>query len=66
MERAIEQGKTHHILQGVIPTSLHAQLEMKFGLFVAYILVCVKKIIFCSSYVGDHDYICKLGTIAVE
>ena len=38
VNRAIEQVKDYHILQGVIPTSLHAQLEMQFGLFVAHIL----------------------------
>ena len=38
VERAIERVKGYRILQGAIPISLHAQLEMKFGLFVAYIL----------------------------
>ena len=38
VERAIERIKDNRILQGVIPISLHALLEMKFGLFVAYIL----------------------------
>ena len=31
VERAIEQVKNYRILKGVIPISLHAQLEMKFG-----------------------------------
>ena len=38
VERAIEWVKNYRILQGAIPISLHAQLEMKFGVFVAYIL----------------------------
>ena len=39
VERAIERVKNYHILQGVIPLSLHAQLEMKFGIFVAYLQI---------------------------
>ena len=39
--RTIEQVKNYRILQGAIPISLHAQLEMKLGLFVAYILTNV-------------------------
>ena len=37
VERAIERVKYYHTLQGVIPISLHAYLEMKFGLLIAYI-----------------------------
>ena len=33
----VERVKNYRILQGVIPISLHAQLEREFGLFVAYI-----------------------------
>ena len=38
VQRAIERVKKYRIIQGVIPISLHAHLEMKFGIFEAYIL----------------------------
>ena len=38
VERAIERVNNYRILQGDIPISSHAQCEMKFVLFVAYIL----------------------------
>ena len=62
VERAIERVKNYRILQGAIPISLHAQLEMKFGLFVAYIHTnCLPAlfsnlVIFGSNDVGDHEY----------
>ena len=39
VERAVERANNYPVFQGVIPISSHAQLEMKFGLFVAYILI---------------------------
>ena len=41
VERATEQVKKHCILQCVIPISLHAQMEMKFGLFVAFLQIFI-------------------------
>ena len=38
VERAVELVNHYRILQGVIPISLHTQLEMKLGVFEAYIL----------------------------
>ena len=52
VERAIERVKNYHILQGVIPKSLPAQLEMKFGLFVAHILT-----IFLPALVQIYSYV---------
>ena len=49
VERATERVKHYSILQGAIPISLHAQLEMKFGLFVAYFKFssCISSVINC-------------------
>ena len=38
VERAIERVNNYRILHEVIPISLRALLEMKFSLFVAYII----------------------------
>ena len=43
VERAIEQVKYYRILHGVVPHSLHAQLEMQFG-FICSILTCITSV----------------------
>ena len=37
--KAVERVKSYRTIQGVIPISAHAQLEIEFGLFVAYLQI---------------------------